>query len=272
LPRYDVAAQTHFEVMSVSRPLSLALSMLACLGLAACTPVKATTAGGPGGLGGALPLDVLAVTTVDVETQNPRYRIHVRWPAAPNARIYEVIRRFEAGQASVKATLQAPGWVDDALGAGQTASYKIQALAGDSKLLTASDEKAVTVLKEEVPEPSGLKPADGAVLGVDEVPTLSWDRVEAAAWYHVRVWRANDDRVVYSALTSSTSVKLGDRSPLLLDKFPDVLPVEGDGTLQRGVVHRWTVSAVRTTGGQEPSRVTAIDHRPSKVHRFSPGG
>lgn len=258
--------------MTVSRPQRLALSLLACLGLVGCTPVKGagpTSAGSPSGL---LPLDVLAVTTVDTETLTPRHRIHVRWPAAPNARIYEVIRRFEGGQASVKASLQAPGWVDDALGAGQGASYKVQALAGDSKLLTASDEKAVVVLKDEVPAPAGLKPADNAVLGVDEVPTLSWERVDAATWYYVKVWRANDDRVVYAALTPSTSLKLGDRSPVALEKFPDVLPTEGDATLQRGVVHRWTVSAVRTTGGQEPSRVTAIDHRPSKVHRFSPGG
>ncbi|MEB3328534.1 MAG: hypothetical protein VKQ33_04820 [Candidatus Sericytochromatia bacterium] len=256
----------------MSRAFSLALPLLACVGLVACAPLRATTAAGPGGPSGALPLDVLAVTTVDAETQNPRYRIHVRWPAAPNARIYEVIRRFEGGQASVKATLQAPGWVDDALGAGQGAAYKVNALAGDSKVLTVTDEKAITVLREEVPAPTGLVPVDGAVLGVDEVPTLSWDRVEGAAWYHVRVWRASDDQVIYAALTSSTSVKLGDRSPLLLEKFPDVLPVEGEGSLQRGVVHRWTVSAVRTTGGQDPARVTAIDHRPSKVHRFSPGG
>lgn len=243
--------------------------------LTACTvPAQGGSPLGPAGVvGGALVLDVLAVTTVDAETQNPRHRVQLRWASAPNARAYEVIRKLEGKPASVKATLTGTSWEDDALGAGQSATYKVQALGSqDAKVLTASDEKTVTVLKDEVPAPTGLKPSDNTNLGVDEVPTLSWERVDAAAWYYVKVWRTKDEKVVYAALTPSTSIKLGDRSPLTMEKFPAVLPVEGDSRLERGLVHRWTVSAVRTAGGQEPARVTALEHRPSEMLRFSIGG
>lgn len=263
------------EVFRVSQPSRILSVAVLSLTLAACTvPAQGTTpANLAGAATGALPLDVLAVTTVDAETQIPRHRIQLRWAPAPNARAYEVLRKLEGKQASVKATLTGTTWEDDALGAGQSASYKVQALSSqDAKVLTASDEKAVTVLKAEVSPPTGLKPENNTSFGVDETPTLSWERVDAAAWYYVKVWRTTDEKVVFSALTPSTSVKLGDRSPLALEKFPAVLPVEGDGKLDRGVVHRWTVSAVRTTGGQEPARVTALEHRPSELLRFSIGG
>ncbi|MEB3198118.1 MAG: hypothetical protein VKP62_13035 [Candidatus Sericytochromatia bacterium] len=258
--------RTDREAESVFRRSLFTLAWL----LSACTLPGAPAV--PVASSGAWNLDVLAVTTMDVETQNPKYRVHLRWPSAPNARIYEVVRKLDGKPANVKATLTTPGWLDDALGAGQSASYKVHTLSGESKLLTASDERPVTVLKNEVPAPVGLKPADNAVLGVGELPLLSWDRVENADWYYVQVSRADDDRMVYSALTTSTSLKFGDRSPLQLDKFPDILPVQANAGIARGVVHRWTVSSVRTTGGSDPARVTAVDIRSSEVHRFSPGG
>lgn len=221
---------------------------------------------------GALSLDVLGVTVVDLETQNARHRIHLSWPEVPEVRTYEVIRRLEGRPASVQKAQTETGWVDDALIAGQGASYRVQALSAESKVMTSSEEKAVTLLASEVPAPVGLKPSNNAVLDVGEVPTFMWDRVEDVQWYYVSVVRANDDRLIYSALTSSTSIKFGERSPLQLEKFPQILPLENNGGLERGVVHKWTVSSVRTTGGSDPNRVTALDIRASELQRFSVGG
>lgn len=221
---------------------------------------------------GVVNLDVLGVTVVDLETQNARHRIHLSWPEVPQVRSYEIIRRLEGRPASVQKSQAGTSWVDDALIAGQGASYKVQGLSAESKVMASSDERSVTLLASEVKAPAGLKPSNNAVLDVGEVPTFMWERVDEAQWYYVSVVRANDDRLVYAALTSSTSIKFGERSPLQLEKFPDILPLENNGGLERGVVHKWTVSSVRTTGGSDPSRVTALDVRASELQRFSVGG
>jgi hypothetical protein len=225
---------------------------------------------GPGG--GALALDVLAVTAVDAETAKVTSKVHLRWNAPPNARLFEVVRKFGDQAAGVKASQETPNWTDESLEAGQTAAYTVRALGGDSKALTVSDEKTVTVLKNEVAKPTGLKPVDNARIGVGETPMLSWEPVPNATWYHVRVIRGDNDVQVYAALTRNTSVKLGEASPITLPKFEDILPTGGDAGLARAVLHKWTVSAVRTTGGDDPARVTAIDVTPSAVQGFIPGG
>lgn len=249
------------------RSVYLALTVVSC-GMLGCSFNQAKVSPAPV----ALTLDILGVTRVDLETQNARHRIYLSWPQIADASLYEVIRRLDGRPASVQTARTETAWVDDALIAGQGAGYKVQALSSKSQVLTVSDEKSVTLLASEVAPPTGLKPSNNAVLDVGDVPTFSWDRMDDAQWYYVSVVRANDDRLVYSAMTSSTSIKFGERSPLQLEKFPGILPVESGAGLERGVVHKWTVSSVRTTGGSDPSRVTAIDVRASELQRFSVGG
>lgn len=227
--------------------------------------------GGPAG-GGPLVVDVLAVTQMDAETGNVNHKVHVRWNQTPNARRYEVLRKFGDGSFAVKAGQEAPNWVDETMGAGQAATYKVQVLSGESKVLTVSDEKPVTVLKNEVAKPTGLKPADNAKLGVGEAPMLSWEPVTGASWYYVRVVRGDDDSQVYAALTRNTSVKYGEASPVKLEKFGDLFPTGGSAEVTRGVIHRWSVSAIRGTGGDDPNKVTAMDLTPSAVQGFYAGG
>ena len=222
--------------------------------------------------GGALALDALAVTAVDAETGKVSAKVHLRWNAPPNARLFEVVRKFGDQPAGVKASQQGPNWTDESLEPGQAATYKVQALSGESKVLTVSDEKAVAVLKNEVAKPTGLKPADNARLGVGEAPMMSWEPVPGASWYYVRVIRGDNDQQVYAALTRNTSVKYGEGSPLRFEKFGDLYPTGGDAGLARAVLHKWSVSAIRTTGGDDPNRVTAIDVMPSPVQGFIPGG
>lgn len=240
-------------------------------------PVLALAAGcsvpGIGGAGGgALALDLLAVTSVDAVTGKVNAKVHLRWNAPPNARLFEVVRKFGDQKADVTASQQAPNWTDDSLEPGQTATYSLRALSAESKTLTVSDEKAVTVLKNEVAKPAGLKPADNARLGVGETPMMSWDPVPNATWYYVRVVRGDNDQQVYAALTRNTSVKFGEGSPLKFEKFGDLYPTGGDAGLARAVLHEWSVSAIRAGNGDDPNRVTAIDVTPSAVQGFIPGG
>lgn len=226
--------------------------------------------GGAGG--GALALDVLAVTAVDAVTGKVNAKVHLRWNTPPNARLFEVVRKFGDKKADVTASKQDPNWTDDSLEAGQAATYSVRALSGESKPLTVTDEKAVTVLKNEVARPGALKPADNARLGVGETPMMSWDPVPNATWYYVRVVRGDNDQQVYAALTRNTSVKFGEASPLKFDKFGDLFPTGGDAGLARAVLHEWSVSAIRAASGDDPNRVTAIDVTPSAVQGFIPGG
>ena len=235
--------------------------------VAGCSVPGLTGAGG-----GALALDALAVTAVDAETGKVSAKVHLRWNSPPNARLFEVIRKFGDQAAGVKASQQTPNWTDDSLEPGQAATYKVQALSGESKVLTVSDERAVTVLKNEIGKPEGLEPPDNARLGVGEAPMLSWKPVPDATWYYVRVVRGDNDQQVYAALTRNTSVKYGEGSPLKFEKFDDLYPTGGEAGLARAVLHKWTVSAIRATGGDDPNRVTAIDVTPSPVQGFIPGG
>jgi hypothetical protein len=252
----------------VSQRYVFALMTVAGVFLSACNFNQAKTPEAKTSLG----LDVLAVTAVDLETQNARYRVHLSWPDVPDVSRYEVIRRLEGRPASVQKSQSETRWVDDALTADQGATYKVQAVSSDGQMLTSSDERTVTVLGSQVAAPQGLKPDNNAVLDVGNLPIFTWERVDDAQWYYVSVVRANDDKPVYSALTSSTSIKFGERSPLKLEKFSDILQLTADGGLERGIVHKWTVSAVRTTGGSSPNRVTAVDIRASDLQRFSVGG
>lgn len=247
-------------------------SLLTVATLALLAGCQVPGLGGGPAASGTLSIDVLAVTQADPETGNVGHKVHVRWNKTVNARRYEVIRKFGDQAATVKASQEEPNWVDETMGAGQAATYKVQALSGESKLLTSSDEKPVTVLKNEVAKPTGLVPADNAKIGVGETPMLQWQPVEGATWYYVLVLRADDNSRVYSALTRNTSVKFGEASPVKLDTFADVFPTGGSADIARGVIHRWSVSALRTTGGDDPAKVTAIDANPSAVQGFSAGG
>jgi hypothetical protein len=247
-------------------------TLLAVASLALLAGCQVPGFGGGSAASGTLTVDALAVTQADPETGNVGHKVFVRWNPTLNARRYEVIRKFGDQPASVKASQNEPNWVDDSMGAGQTASYKIQALSGDSKVLTSSNEKALTVLKSEVAKPTGLVPADNAKIGVGETPMLQWQPVEGATWYYVKVLRGDDNSQVYAALTRNTSVKFGEPSPVKLEKFADVFPVGGGADIARGVIHRWSVSALRTTGGDDPAKVTAIDAKPSAVQGFHAGG
>ncbi len=226
--------------------------------------------GGAGG--GALALDLLAVTAVDAVTGKVNAKVHLHWTTPPNARLFEVVRKFGDQKAAVVYSSQNPNWTDDTLEAGQNATYSVRALSAESKTLTVTDEKAVTVLKNEVAKPTGLKPADSARLGVGETPMLSWEPVSNATWYFVRVVRGDNDQQVYAALTRNTSVKLGEASPLKFEKFGDLYPTGGEAGLARGVLHEWSVSAIRAASGDDPNRVTAIDVTPSVMQGFIPGG
>ena len=225
--------------------------------------------GGPGG--GPLVFDVLALTRLDAETGNIAYKVNLRWTTPPNARLFEVVRKFGDQPAGVKASQASPNWVDETMGPGQQATYTLRVLNGESKVLTVSDDKPVTVLKNEVGKPAGLKPADNARVGVGETPMLSWEPVANASWYYVRVTREDNNNQVYAALTRNTSVKLGEASPLKLDKWDDLFPVGGDASLARGVVHKWTVSALRGNGPDDPNKVSALDVTPSANQVFSVG-
>lgn len=222
--------------------------------------------------GGALTFDVLAVTAVDAVTGKVNAKVHLRWSSPPNARLFEVVRKFGDTKPSVVYSSGNPNWTDDSLQPGQAATYSVRVLGGDSKALTVSDEKAVTVLETKLAKPAGLKPADNAKLGVGETPMLSWEPVPDATWYYVRVVRGDNDQQVYAALSRNTSVKLGEASPLKFDKFGDLFGTGGDASLARAVLHTWSVSAVRSSNGDDPNRATAIEVMPSAVQGFIPGG
>lgn len=244
-------------------PLTLALltsTLVAC------------TVPGVGYVGaGDLPLDVLAVTASDAETGNTSYRVALKWSAAPGAKTYEVQRKFSDQAVKILTTTDKDSFIDTTLSAKQLANYKVRALGGDAKELKVSGEKSIAVLAQEVAKPDGLEPADNAALGIGELPLLKWKAVVNASWYYVRVARVSDDSTVFSAMTKETSIRFGDKSPLAFEKFADLFPVGTPGGIQKGIVHRWSVQAIRTDGGTDPALVKAVDVNSSAGFRFSQG-
>jgi hypothetical protein len=250
-----------------TRTLVLAIAASA---LAACSAPGATVPG-IGYVGtGPLPFDVLAVSTTDPVTGNASYRVNLKWSAAPGGKSYEVWRKFgDQAQLTVLTTTEKDAYVDTSLSAKQAATYKIRAIGGDAKELKVSEEKAVTVLAQEVAKPTGLEPADNATLPVGDLPTLKWQAVPNATFYYVRVARVSDEQSVFSALTKATSIKFGDQSPLAFNAFGDLFGTGNPGGIQKGVVHRWTVQALRTDGATDPAAVRAVDANTSAESKFS---
>lgn len=255
------------------RPFARLLGTAVALSaLAACTPPGATVpvVGYVGG--GALPLDVLAVTQIDAETGNTSFRVALKWSTALGTKSYEIWRKFGDQPMKVLTTTDKDSYVDTSLTAKQAATYKIRAVGGDAKEIRASEEKATTVLTQEVAKPDGLEPADNAVLGSTETtPTLKWKAVANASLYHVKVVKVSDDSAVFSATTKDTSIKFADKSPLAFDKFADLFAVGNPAGLQKGIVYRWTVQALRTDGGADMAKIKAVDVNTSTASKFSLG-
>ncbi|MDB5101246.1 MAG: hypothetical protein JWM80_5667 [Cyanobacteria bacterium RYN_339] len=220
---------------------------------------------------GKLNLNVLAVTTVDPETQTVSSKAYVRWPTAPGAKTYEVIRTFGTNPAKVVATIGDTSYTDTSLGANQTAIFKVRALSGENKELTTTDDKSVAVQAQTVGKPELTAPADNASLGVGDVPTLTWKPVTGATWYYVKVVRGDNDSPVYNALTKDTSIKFGDNSPLKFDNFGDLFPTDAKATITRGIIFRWTVQAIRADAGTDPNAAKGIDVNASPTFKFSQG-
>lgn len=237
------------------------------------------TACAPGGLpglphvgGGALSLSVLAVTQVDAETGNASYKALLRWPTALSARLYEVNRKFGDNPAKTLERVQEKTTYTDTqgLGAGQAFSYQVRALSGENKELTVSNYVPVTVMAQGVGKPTGMQPANGAQLGVGEVPTFSWTPVPDANWYYVTVTDgANNNARVWSALTKDASIQFGAESPLKFSSFEEHFPVGTVSSLRSGVVFRWTVQAIAAGSADSPDKATAIDLNPSAPQTFS---
>ena len=180
--------------------LPLACAAIALATLAACqTPPGATlpVVGYVGG--GTLPLDVLAVTAPDAITGNTTYRVALKWSSALGTKTYEVWRKFGDTPMSVLTTTDKDAYVDTSLAAKQGATYKVRAVGGDAKEIRVSEEKATTVLAQEVGRPEGLEPAEGATLGATDVPTLKWKAVPNASLYQVRMVKVADESLVYAA-------------------------------------------------------------------------
>ena len=239
---------------------------LAVTFLAACTVPGTNTFVG----GGPLPFNALAVTSIDAETGNPSYKALLSWNAPLNAKTYEVQRKFGDNASKVVATISDTKYTDATVGADQSFTYTIRALSGENKELVTSNPQTIKVLGAAVTKPTGLMPADNASIGVGEMPTFSWQPVANANWYYVRVVNGTDDSTVWSALTKDTSLKFGAESPLSLSAFADQFPVGSKASITRGVVYRWTVSAVRGDAA-DLTAVHAIDVNPSAAQRFSQG-
>jgi hypothetical protein len=238
--------------------------------IAGCTggPGGVTVPGGPFLGGGPLPLSVLAVTAIDPETGNTSHKAVLEWPAALNAKNYEIQRKFGENPAKIVATVSEDRYTDTTVGDNQTFTYTVRALSGDNKEQTTSQPVPVAVLAAQVGKPTGLMPADNTVVGVGESPSFSWQAVSGANWYYVKV--VTGDKTVWSALTKDTSLKFGAESPLKFDNFGDQFPVGSQSSITRDLVYRWTVSAIR---GDNPDlkQVKAVDVNPSAAQRFSQG-
>ncbi|MFN3429780.1 MAG: hypothetical protein ACK46X_07490 [Candidatus Sericytochromatia bacterium] len=247
------------------------------LGLAVTLVAGCTGAGGvgvPGGPflgGGPLPLYTLAMTQIDPETGNTSHKIVLDWPSALNAKNYEIQRKFGDQATRVLTTVSTDSYTDATVGAGQAFTYTVRALSGDNKEQTTSQPVAVTVLPAQVGKPTGLAPADNASIGVGEDPTFSWQAVTGANWYYVRVVNGATDQVVWSALTKDASIKFGAESPLKFDNFSDQFQVGSQSSITRGIVYRWTVSAIRGDNA-DLKQVKAVDVNPSAAQKFSQGG
>ncbi len=240
--------------------------------IAACTPPGATVPGVGYVGGGALPLDVLAVTALDAETGNTSHRVALKWSSALGTKTYEIWRKFGEGESKVLTTTDKDSYLDTTLAAKQSATYKIRAVGGDGKEIRVSEEKATTVLAQEVAKPDGLEPADKATLtATDTTPTLKWKATPNASLYHVKVVQVSDGSSVFSATTKETSIKFGDKSPLAFDKFADLFAVGNPGGLQKGIVYRWTVQALRSDAGADVAKVRAVDVNTSAAATFSLG-
>lgn len=226
--------------------------------------------GGPFLGGGPLPLSTLAVTSISPETGNATYKVLLDWQSALNARNYEVNRKFGDNTTRVVATVSQDAYTDADVGTGQSFVYSVRALSGENKELTVSQPQAVTVLAAQVAKPTGLVPADNASINVGEDPSFSWQPVTGANWYYLRVVNGATDETVYSALTAQTSIKFGVDSPLKFEAFADQFPVGAKSSITRGIVYRWTVSAVRGDNA-DLKQVKAVDVNPSSPHRFNQG-
>lgn len=223
---------------------------------------------------GKLPVNVLAVTTVDSETQNVGSKVYVRWPAQPGAKTYEVIRKFGDNPAKVVSTTDQTSYTDTTLGANQSATFKVRALSGEGKELNASDDKSLTVLAQTVAKPDGLSPADNTSLSVGDTPTLKWNAVQGANWYYVSVTRGDKpegQNQVYTALTKDTSIKFGDNSPLKFTNFGDVFPTAATSSISPGIIYHWLVQSIRADGGATPDDAKAIDVNTSGSLKFGQG-
>jgi hypothetical protein len=220
---------------------------------------------------GKLPLNVLAVTTVEPETNSVTSKTYVRWPGQLNAKTYEVIRKFGDNPAKVVASTDQTSYLDPTLSAGQSATYKVRVLSGVNAELNVSDDKPVTVLAQTIGKPDGLLPATNTTLGVGETPTFKWNAVPSATWYFVNVVRADTRASVYSALTKDTSVKFGDNSPLKFSNFGDLFPTAAPSSITAGIIFQWTVQAIRSDGGATPDDAKGIDVNTSAPFKFSQG-
>ena len=239
-------------------------------GLAAALLVGCSVPGMPHVGGGPLPLYVLAVTSVDPETGNTAHKAVLNWSTAVNAKTYEVQRKFGDNPVKVLDPVQTTTYTDTTVGAGQSFTYTVRALSGDTRELTTSDPKTVQVLPAQVAKPTGLQPADNATVGVGEVPTFSWQPVEGANWYYVKVVNLASGETAYSGLTKNTSLKFGADSPLKFERFEEQFPVGAKSSITRGIVYSWSVSAIR---GNVPELkdVGAVDVNPSAAQKFSQG-
>jgi predicted component of type VI protein secretion system len=220
---------------------------------------------------GKLPLDVLAVTSVNPETDKVSSKVTLRWQSQPGAKLYEVIRTFGSNPAKAVASQDGTSYTDDTLSPGQSATYKVRVLNGESKEINTSDDKAVTVQTQSVGKANLTAPADNATLGVGDNPELKWDAVEGANWYYVRVVRGDNDSAVYTALTKEKSIKFGDASPLKFSAFGDLFPTEAKSSITRGIIYRWTVQSIRANVGESPDKANSLDVNTSPTLKFSQG-
>lgn len=254
------------------RPARL-LPLAACALLAACNQPPGATLPGVGYVGGGpLPFDVLAVTAPDAITGNTTFKVHLKWSTALGTKTYEVWRKFGDTPMAVLTTTDKDSYVDTALTAKQGATYKIRAVGGDAKEVRASEEKATTVLAQEVAKPETATPANDATLASIDPPTLTWKAAAGASLYHVKVVKVADESAVFSATTKELSIKFGDKSPLAFAAFPDLLGVGNPQGLAKGTVYRWTVQGLRTDAGDDVTKIKAIDVNTSAPAKFTLGG
>lgn len=256
------------------QPATRVLALAALLATTASCAAPGATVPVVGYVGvGNLPLDVLAVTAIDAETGNKSSKVALKWSTVLGTKSYEIWRKFGAGEMKVLTTTEKDTYEDASLAPGQAATYKVRAVGGDGKEIKVTEEKAATVLAQEVAKPDGLEPADKATLGAtDTTPTLKWKAVANAALYHVKVAQVSDGKAVFSATTKDTSIKYGDKSPLSFSAFPDLFGTGNPGGLQKGIVYRWTVQALRTDAGADVAKVRAVDVNTSAASTFSLAG